>query len=426
MASNYILKDKQAWHIVFLYAIWSRFFNFYLFSHFSYWSKIEELIILVLTIYLIPDILNGLKEKGITKNVSLLIVMFLFSTFWALLFWGQSLYTSIRGLTSSCLLLVFFFLLKKRKISIESLINAIVILCIIYCICLSIALITFPNCIFGDFSYTQNTIDDYERTLESRGALRLPVPGSDFVILTIFILISKYKNQTKMYIWLLPLFIFLLQRGTRTPLFVTTLIVFIYVIAHIKNKIIVAVVAACVYSLISLLLPVIIKSDSDNIIVKYIKTTNEQIETSQNEEEDIRIKMATYYLSDFNNGNLLRDFFGNGVPSGVSSEYGNAVNKNMKNNKFFMEDVGFVQIFVWFGIIGYIIYSKLLIKSIKVHKTQDTEFGFIYIIYLFLILPANCSLTNQPIFFAISLYALYIGELHKTHAGRILMKYEKR
>lgn len=137
--------------------------------------------------------------------------------------------------------------------------------------------------------------------------------------------------------------------------------------------------------------------------------SNDQVEKNKNEEDDIRIQMSTYYLTEFNNGNLLKSITGNGIPSGDSA-YGKKRDYLMDAKRFFVEDVGFVQIFVWFGLIGLIVYAKLLVKAIKIPRQQNYTYGFLYIVYLFTILPTNSSLATSPIFLAIALYVLYLGE----------------
>lgn len=407
--------DKIAWLLVLLYVLWTRFFNFYLLSSFVNWYKIEESIILILFILMIPSIFRGLQENTISKNVSLLLVMFALSVVWAYIYWDQGIYQSIRGLTGNCLLLVLFFLFKNKNIGIDTITKAILILSVIYCICLAIAIATFPNCLFGDFSNTLSTVDDFERSLEQRGAMRLPVPGADFVILAIFIVISKYKDNPKMYLWLIPLVFFLLQRGTRTPIFMTIAIALAYRLWSIKNKFFVVILSVLVYIGSLAAFSSLLNSNSDNLIVKYIQMSNDQVEKNKNEEEDIRIQMSTYYLTEFNNGNFLKSITGNGIPSGDSA-YGKKRDYLMDAKRFFVEDVGFVQIFVWFGLIGLIVYAMLLVKAIKIPRQQNYTYGFLYIVYLFTILPTNSSLATRPIFLAIALYVLYLGEKESYEA----------
>lgn len=403
-----IFTDKVAWLIVLLYALWTRFFNFYLLSSFTNWYKIEESITLLLFVVMLPSIFRGLKEHSITQNVSQLLIMFALSIIWAFVYWGQSMYQSIRGLTGSCLLLVLYFLFKNKKVGIDSITKAVLILSAIYCICMAIAIATFPHCMFGDFSNSLSTADDFERTFEQRGAMRLPVPGADFVILAIFIVVSKYKKHPKMYLWLIPLGFFLLQRGTRTPIFLTIGIAVIYKVWSMKNKFFVICVSVVLYVVSVAAFSLLLNSDSDNLIVKYIQMSNEQVENNK-DEEDIRVQMATYYLTEFNNGNFLKAVTGNGIPSGDSA-YGKKRDYLMDAKQFFVEDVGFVQIFVWFGLVGLLLYAKLLFKAISIPRKQDYTYGFLYVVYLFAILPTNCSLTTMPIFLSIALYVLYLGE----------------
>ena len=60
--------DKTAWLLVLLYVLWTRFFNFYLLSSFVNWYKIEESIILILFILMIPSIFRGLQVPSAFKR----------------------------------------------------------------------------------------------------------------------------------------------------------------------------------------------------------------------------------------------------------------------------------------------------------------------------------------------------------------------
>lgn len=420
-----IFADKVAWGIVLFYAIWTRFFNFYLLSGFTKWYLIEETITLLLFLAMIPQIVKGLNEKTIAKNVSQLLVMFAFSTLWAYIYWDQGFYHSIRGLTGSCLLLVLFYLFRGIKVDIKSITHAIFILSFIYCVCMTIALATFPNCVFGDFLGSLSSAEDFEKTFEHRGVMRLPVPGADFIILAIFIIISKYRNQKRMFLWLIPLVAFLLQRGTRTPIFITLAISVIFLVWSMKNKFLVIFITAVVFLASFFAYSVIIESNSDNMIVKYIQMSNEQIEKNENNEKDIRVQMASFYLTEFNNDNILKNITGNGIPSGEGA-YAKNRDYLMDTKHFFVEDVGYVQIFIWFGFIGLILYVKLLLKSIKIPRNKDYTFGLLYVIYLFVILPTNSSLTTLPIFLSIAVYVLYLEEkssLYKKKDIRWLRKF---
>ena len=175
-----------------------------------------------------------------------------------------------------------------------------------------------------------------------------------------------------------------------------------------KNKFFVIGLSVVLYIMSLAAFSLLLNSDSDNMIVKYIQMSNEQLENNK-DEEDIRVQMAIYYMTEFNKGNILKSITGNGIPSGDST-YGKKRDYLMDTKLFFVEDVGFVQIFVWFGLIGLFMYAKLLVKAIKIPRKQNYTYGFLYVVYLFAILPTNCSLTTQPIFLAIALYVLYLGE----------------
>lgn len=398
------LKNKKVWLIVLFYTLWTNCFNFYLFSDLSIrLSEIKELVMLALTIGLYPLIKNSSKSVFVDSAVAYLIFMAVFSMVTALFFWGQSPYASLRAMSSLMFPLSFFFLLRKCRVEIDEMISAIIVLAVLHGVLQIIGALTFPYVIFGYAG--KDAIERSLQDLNQRGVLRLAVPGADFIPLTMFSVMYFAKFKKKNYLFLLPLGIILLMRGTRTPFFIAIAVCLIYYFVSLKRKWLAILLFFFSSFLLSSLYNTLLNSNSDNALVNYVQLSNNQIE---NDDEDIRVSMANYYLSDFNKGNILKNILGNGIPG--NSQLGNAVSKMSEFYSYWIVDVGFVEIFVYFGLLGFFVYFYLLRKVIKADVPKYCIFAKLGIYYFFIILPTNSMLLSNPIPVAMALYVIYRGE----------------
>ena len=401
-------KDKTAWAIVLFFALWFNCFNFYVFADWAMkLGEIKELIFLSITIVLFKSILISVKSKGIDRNVAQLLLMSIFSMFIAFAFWNQSAYSSLRAVCNTMFPLTTFFILKHYKVSLESIVKAIIIICVIHGLLQIIGTITFPNQLFGYVS--EEAIERSLSDLEHRGVLRLAIPGSDFVPMTIFMVMVLGKKTKTWYLLLIPLFIILIMRGTRTPFFFTSLICLLYYIMGIKRKFLVFVAVLFAYVLLNTVYESLLASTDDNVIVNYVQMTHNQIESNNSGDEDIRVRMSKYYLFDFNKDNILKNVFGNGIP-GNRGAYANKVNYMSANLGYWIVDVGLVEIFVYFGFVGLLIYFNLFRKAIMNKCSEAGMFAKLSIIYYYLILPTNSMLISNPIPVALALYTLYLSQ----------------
>lgn len=390
--------------IVLFYFLWTNCFNFYLLADKSIQlGEIRELVMLGITILLFPMITRSLQSKYLDSSMSHLIVLASFSVVTAQLFWGQTPYYSVRAISSVMLPLVVFYILMKYDVSIQEVIIAIIFLCILHGIFQIIGTLTFPNMIFGNAG--KEAIERSVGDLENRGVLRLAVPGSDFVPLVMFMVMVVAKQRKKMYLLLIPLTIVLLMRGTRTPFFITMFVCFCYYMLSMKRKWIALVLLILSYVSFSTLYDSLLNSTADNVVVNYVKMSEQQLD---NDEEDIRVRMAKFYILDFNEGNTLKDIFGNGIPS--NSEYGKVVSRMSEVYHYYIVDVGLVEIFVYFGVLGIIVYFSLLRKVIKAEVLDSCIFAKLGIYYFFMILPTNSMLISNPLPVALIIYVLYKGQ----------------
>ena len=408
MQNNKTLNNERIFIILFtlFYFVWDKCYNFYAFVDNLEYDELKEVFTLGIFAYFIPYIINTKYNNPIAIWTKRLIGLYVFTIITSLLFWNQNIYSSIRALSSSFFVMVLFFVLDKNKISVHTICKTIIILFCLYSFFLIICNITFPNNIFG-CTTSIDAMDKAMSELDSRGVIRFAIAGADFVPMVIFMILTHFKDKKRWYLLLFPLFIVMFMRGTRTPLFITMVICLLYYIFHLRNKIIAIILVVVIYLSISPLYFSIINSKSDDPFVKYIQLTTDQVDEN---DEDIRIEMSKYYLEKFNDGNILKIIFGNGVP-GSGSPYANSVNKLSVNYGYWVVDVGLVEIFVYFGLTGLLLYTILFLKIFFSKVSNESLFAKLMILYFYMILPTNSMLLSNPIAVSITLYVLYKGYL---------------
>lgn len=392
--------------IVFLYCILSAFFNSSILRQkIPFYGGIAIAFFSVMLIVHFKIVVNHLRGSDITSIVSKMVFIFILSMFWAYLIWGQSLVSSIITMASlgGVFPLITYFILYKQNISSETIVKAIIILSLIYTICYLLGLLSLPNPLFG---MRDELKEDLSSMIEQRGVIRLNVPGADFIVMAIFIILTRYKQRKKYYLFLIPLIIILLMRGTRTPFFATVAIGIVYYLWQMKHKLIVVILCIFLYFCSIQIFDIISRSSSTSPIVKYIQLTSSQIERSNTVEEDIRIEMAKYIFTDFNNGNIFRIMFGNGIP-GYYGQYSRFIEKIGNEKGYYPVDTAFTSAYTYFGIIGIIIYIALFRIVCLTKVPHEYLWAKLYVFYLFLISPTNCALiVSSTLMLAFSLYVL--------------------
>jgi len=412
---------RPEWIIVLIYCILNAFFNnYYVQTKIPFYGGIAILFFSLLLILYFKRILKHINGNNITSMASKLLMMFILSIIWAFILWGQLPWSSmiVMGSIGGVFPLLVYFILQKYKISTQTLVKAIIIIYILYVICYLIGLCTLPTPLFGYSK--ESTIEDLANSLAQRGVIRLGVPGGDFVILIIFLILTRYKNKKLFYLLLIPVAITLLMRGTRTPFFATIIIAFIYYLWQIKHKWIIIFIGIIMFICSGPIYQMMLNSDSDNAVIKYVQMTSHQVKRSNEKEEDIRIEMARYMFTEFNKNNILRILFGNGVP-GYNGNYAKVIERLGDKRDYYPVDTAFTTIYVYFGIIGLILYAQLLWIVIRTKVTSEGSFAKLYIFYLYLISPANSALIFSG---ALTLgIALYIIQQNQIKTNVTLRKF---
>lgn len=401
-------ETKIVWTIVLFYCFYTQFFSSSFLINISAYKDMVIVANLVICIMFVPYAIKSHKDT-ISKHVWFLCLLFVFALIWGWAYWGESVYYGLKNLfkAQGAFTLFFYFILKKYKVSYNAVLKSILCIAMLYSFCNVIGILTYPDQLFGATLNFDDTF--FEKSLEDRGVLRLFMQGADFIILAIFFVLLNYKNKKIYYLFLIPLFVMLIVRGTRTPLIVASLICLVYYLKSLKSKFLAVSIFVFAVLFFNIVNEALLNSNSDNPIVKYVQLTNNQIESNQDKgKKDIRVQMATYMLTELNEGNLVCSLIGNGIPG--MGAYNAKLTRLENNNSFWVVDVGFIVIFVYFGVVGLILYTWLLIAVIKIKVNPKYQFAKFYIYYLYLILPTNCSLITLSSFMvAIALYLVYLG-----------------
>lgn len=391
--------------LILLFCIWNKFFNFKPFVEAQWYSQLSDVFTVCFVIFLLKEILRKRERFSVANGLSLICIIFFFSILWSYILRGQSFYGSLRALSKLFPVIIFFFL-SKYKIGNQQVVKTMAVLCLMYMFFHLSALATYPNHLFG---YSEHLMEQAESTMEQRGVLRLGIPGQDFIVAIIFLVLTKFRHKKNFYILLIPLFSMLLLRGTRTPLFVTLVICIIYYLWQIRHKFVTFFIGIVLFAILNIAYEHLLNSNSDDILTNYVQMTALQLENN-NDTEDIRIEMSKYYFTQFND-NIFEIIFGNGVPFG-KSDYGKEVSRLSNTHLYYLADVGITDIFVLFGVIGLIAYGLLLISVIRTKIDEKYMFAKLYIFYTYLILPTNVSLISlAPMIFAMNLYLVYNGRI---------------
>ena len=122
-----------------------------------------------------------------------------------------------------------------------------------------------------------------------------------------------------------------------------------------------------------------------NIVNNMLEITSTQAEYGEN---DIRVISATYFFTELNEGDIFKNIFGNGIYTHDLSPYGKLMDYAHEIG-YWESDVGYAEIFVYFGLIGLI---ALLIWFIGVLTVRiPSEYFFLKIYLIFIIISMICG-----------------------------------
>ena len=403
LAGKYNLKELAI--IILPFIVFNDFFNYKGIVENQTLIGIISLLKIIFFIFCLPT--TRIFNDKISTSVKWILYLLVGSILVGMIVSGQNI-TGGLTFTSHALCLCAYFWFIKYKISSRSMIQALWILVALYAFFLIYSLTTFPNHVFG---YSESSIENSEGSLAQRGVIRLAVPGSEFVICAIFFVLNLRYTNKKYLLLLIPLFVLLALRGTRTPLFLTIALSVCYLVWHNKYRVYIIVAGTVLLVLTySAILNSFLNSQSDNIIVKYVQLTNAQL--NESDEENIRVRMAKYYFFDFNE-NIVQVLIGNGVPSS-SSEYGRAIQYNKDFLSYYLSDVSYPLIYIYYGILGLVLYMALLYNVIRTKVSPRYEFAKLFVLYYFIVSLTGGYLVVYSMYMTIGLYLIAKNRIRKN------------
>jgi len=206
----------------------------------------------------------------------------------------------------------------------------------------------YPNILFGG------------RAEESRGTIRIFIPGGSFAAFMYYYFLQKtFKTDKKIFaIYCIVLLGVPILQGTRSSIITTLLgtLIFILVSKQVKSKMI-----ATTLILFSGILVYLIFQD---IIVNLIEVSKSQ---ASKDDDDIRVKCAKFFLYEFP-PTKLNYLIGNGDPHGASP-YGLKDYYYRTNFQFFRSDIGFLGEYITYGVL-YVICVLLILRKFFTTKIE--------------------------------------------------------
>ena len=218
-----------------------------------------------------------------------------------------------------------------------------------------------------------------------RGTIRIFIPGSTFMGFALFMSLDRfYKSNKIRYILFAFLFIpVYILTGTRYSISITFLVV---IASLLFSKIIRSRYVIYFLFVISVIPVYLIFQDIFNA---FVDLTRDQ---SENFESDIRIRAATFFLTEFF-PNTLAYLFGNGQDH-MRSLYGIHVNIYKITQGFYQSDVGFIGEFSKFGLFFATGAIWLLLKALRAPLKSEYAYIKYRLLVFILVLPVGSTFTN--------------------------------
>lgn len=392
-----LIKSKYSEYLIWIFPILAyQFFQF---------NKIDKNISIVFSVFFIlfiilfcyKQILSNYRNQLITKYKHLFIWILLASLICPLIFWGQNILLSFR-ISIEIYRYVFFFLLIKASISEKKLVK-IIDFYVIFILVLKISYISFN--LYGYFGYNEGISPD-----ESRGLLRPKIEGIEFAILSLFLHINNFFKNKKIldifFILLAVISIFL--ELTRQIIFFTTITSLLFILKNSKYKfILITVIGVSIY-----FIPNILIKSKLPIINDMIELSQTQIESNKNGNKDIRLIETQYFLFYFNE-TIPQIIIGNGQPHGYS-EYGKKIIRLSENEELYTNDIGYIQLFIGFGLVGLALFFSLYYSIFKYKVNENYIWIKYYLLNLTLLNIASQAIFLSGISFSIIIYLMIMNK----------------
>lgn len=321
--------------------------------------------IFIITILIVISNYKKIFYNSFSIPVLLILIAELIAAFNAKYTWDQNLFDSFKGILPYMSYLLFFLLIiwKFRDKEIEKI---IVIVGSAYIIVYLVSFLIYPVILFGDLGHGGN----------DRGFQRIIINGIGFLFIFSFFSLSEYIIRRK-FLWLLIYLltmVCIIMTLTRTLIFFSILFSAIFILTKSSNftKIMTVLVAIfCFY--------IITQKDFYKLL-----EAETQFELS-NFKDDIRVQAADYYLNKFS-PNLFSKIFGNGQPiKNSNTRYSVLIYYLEVDSGFYTSDIGYIGLYVKFGILAIIAYLIFIYKTLKTSISIENLYCKYFLIFIFTI-----------------------------------------
>lgn len=315
-------------------------------------------------------------------------------TMWLICFWmsavvggigGQNLIYWFKAISGSYLIIGFYFYLKLKRISVDFLYRLLIYMLLGNILITILCYIQFPDCWFGINTYEDDIIQSMIADSQNRNLMRFVLPCKFLSPLFILYLLQnrQFDLRTISLLGILGLSFILI--GNRFPMLILTVCVFFMLMffssIRISKKI------QTVFVVVILLLIVFSIPFTRNILTGLIGLTNDQYDSFG--EDNIRVLAATYFFTEFNDGDVLHSIIGNGIAVHDSGSYSDRLEMIAQTFAYYTSDVGFAFVYVSFGIVGLFLFAFWLFSVLK--KKVPKGIGYIKVYFLFIVLSMICG-----------------------------------
>jgi hypothetical protein len=269
--------------------------------------------------------------------------------------------------------LIYFYLLKFN-FSIKFIESTLIGFSIIYLILFGIQLNAGNIPLFGY----------WKELKQSRGVIRFIFPCEGLLFFSISYYISKIGKKSKIHdLFFLLLFLLVIYyQATRIYYLAVFIVILVHILFNVKtiHKVIIFSTLFIVYNLFTF---------SELQVIKGIR---EATKSDLSYKSDyIRIKSANYFLSDFSPFPMT-SILGNGAPY-YKSILGKKLMSLMEHDGYYIEDLGLLGAYTYFGILMIIGYLLMFFRSYKALIPDKYK----YLKYYMLILAIMMFTTRAPI-----------------------------
>lgn len=351
------------------------------------------------------EITRNYKNSRYAGVMRAIFLCMIFSFFVSLVVWNQSLILSYR-VSASLLAIIYFFILRKAKPTINQIEKLVFIFCAIYILCWLYGISQAPNVVFGGGE--ERGIND------ERGIYRLYVPGKGILILTLFLTLNKFILTNK-YLWLFAavvLFGIIVLHVIRQVIAFSFLVSSYYFLKNAKYKIMWAAASAIIAVFI-----LTMNINDDSVVGNLLSKTERQVSNQQSGEDDIRVREYKYFFTEYSD-NLFTQLFGNGKAHSFSP-LGKMETEVQVRKKYFASDVGYAAIYIRLGLIGLVLYAILFFKVFTQKVPVRFKFAQLHIVYMLFANIAASWIFHDVIIICISVYVLEMVQKDRKKAGII-------